>query len=86
MGHKYFEPICGEWAFACEYFRAEPQVNAGPSIDILDLVEWTGRAWVAAAEADIRGIAQDYELPIEGLSRDELIDLLADRRGAREVA
>lgn len=86
MGHKYYEPICGEWAFYCEYFRAEPQVNRGASIEVIDLVEWTGRAWVPARREDVFGIARDYDLPIDGLSRDEVVDLLAERRGAREVA
>lgn len=86
MGRKYYETVCGDFAFHCEYFRAEPDVNRGPSIDVLDLVEWTGRWWVAARIEDVIGIAQEYDLPTDGLSRDEIIDLLAERRGAREVA
>jgi hypothetical protein len=86
MGHKYYEPICGNFAFHCEYFRAERDVNRGASIEVIDLVEWTGRAWVPATRADVFGIARDYDLPIDGLSRDEVVDLLSERRGAREVA
>jgi len=86
MGRKYYETVCGDFAFYCEYFRAEPAVGVGPSIDVLDLVEWTGRWWVAARIEDVIGIAREYDLPIDGLSRDEIIDLLAERRGAREVA
>lgn len=86
MGRKYYETVCGDFAFHCEYFRAEPAVGVGPSIEVLDLCEWTGRWWVPASKEDVVGIARDYDLPIDGLSRDEIVDLLAERRGAREVA
>lgn len=86
MGRKYYETVCGDFAFYCEYFRAEPEVNRGPSIEVLDLCEWTGRWWVPASKEDVFGIAREYELEIDGLSRDEVVELLVERRGAREVA
>jgi hypothetical protein len=86
--HRYYEPIYGDFAFFCEYSPAEREVNAGATIDVLDIViydRWAG-GWQPATFAEVQGIAREYELPRKGLSRDDLIDAIADRRGAREVA
>ena len=88
MTHRYYEPIYGDFAFFCEYSPAEPAVNAGPRIDVLDIViydRWM-RSWQPATFAEVQSIAREYELPRRGLSRNDLIDAIADRRGAREVA
>ena len=85
---KFFEPIYGDFAFHCEYSPAEPAVNAGPRIEVLDIVfndRWVG-SWQPATFAEVQGIAREYELPRRGLSRDELIDAIAHRLGACEVA
>ena len=88
MTHRYYEPIYGDFAFFCEYSRAEPAVNAPARIDVLDIViydRWM-RSWQPATFAEVQGIAREYELPRKGLSRNDLIDAIADRRGACEVA
>ena len=30
MGRKYYETVCGDFAFHCEYFRAEPLASVRP--------------------------------------------------------
>ena len=88
MTHRYYEPIYGDFAFFCEYSPAEREVNAPARIDVLDIVimdRWAG-GWQPATFAEVQGIAREYELPRKGLSRDALIDAIADRRGACEVA
>lgn len=86
--HRYYEPIYGDFAFHCSYSPAEPAVNAPARIDVLDIViydRWA-RGWQPATFAEVQGIAREYELPRRGLSRNDLIDSIADRRGACEVA
>jgi hypothetical protein len=86
--HKFYEPIFGDFAFHCEYSPAEPAVNAPARVRVLDIViddRWAG-GWQPATFAEVQGIAREYELPRKGLSRDELIDAIAHRLGACEVA
>lgn len=88
MTHRFYEPIFGDFAFVCEYSPAEPAVNVGPRIEVLDIViddRWAG-GWQPATFAEVQGIAREYELPRRGRSRDELIDAIAHRLGACEVA
>jgi hypothetical protein len=86
--HKFYEPIYGDFAFRCEYSPAEPAVNVGPRIDVLDIViddRWAG-GWQPCTFAEVQSIAREYDLPRRGRSRDELIDAIAHRLGACEVA
>lgn len=87
MTSKFFEPLYGDYALKCLYFRGEPAVNAPPSIEVLELCRYERtEGWVYVDQFEVAEIAANYEITTAGdATRDELIDLIAERVGACEV-